>query len=600
MEQKILTEIHIEGKEVLHFSKLVIHQYFNAHHEFELNVNHDIFELLGSYKADRSRELIGKKLVIVLTDSITRNETRFAGIICEIALQQGHGFHGEVLLKGYSSSILLDSGPSLKSFKGKTLEEIAHKLSSGIAKNDINLAIKPEYRNTIPYITQYKESAYAFLNRLSAEYGEWFYYEADTLYFGKPDKQEEVQLVYGQDLHNLNWSMKVAPVSFGQYSYNSAQHQFNKSQAPDSVAGADDQTTFALARSQGLYADSFDLPVGPRIKNKKELDDLLKRRKAAAAADLVAIKGHSRNPGVNLGSIAHIEVSRKELLDFVKESYGSYLVTQVTHQIDGNNRYTNDFIAIPATTEVVPVKNAVYPVAESQVATVTANHDPEGQSRVQVKMLWQNDGEATDWIRVLQPDAGSGDVKGNNRGFFVIPEIDDQVIVGFRYNDPNRPFVMGSIYHSQNTDSSPQANNHLKSMSTRSGHVIEFDDSKGSQGITITDQNNNVIHIDTQGNNITISALETMTFNAKNMKFNVQENMDVAVGKNKKEIISEDFDFQAKNLKSTVVENSDQVTGKKLQHIAGEMTMHSNQGKILIDGTGKVTLQSKDRIDYGE
>ncbi len=215
-------------------------------------------------------------------------------------------------------------------------------------------------------------------------------------------------------------------------------------------------------------------------------------------------------------------------------------------------------------------------------------------------MLWQKEGEATEWIRVLQPDAGSGDIKGNNRGFFVIPEIDDQVIVGFRYNDPNRPFVMGSMYHSQNTDSSPQVSNHLKSLSTRSGHVIEFDDSLGSQGITITDQNNNVIHIDTKGNNITISALETMTFNSKNMKFNVQENMDVSIGKNKKEIINENFDLQAKNMKSTVVENAEQLTGKKSQHIAGEMTMHSNEGKILIDGTGKITIQSKDRIDYGE
>ncbi|MGY0038097.1 phage baseplate assembly protein V [Pedobacter sp. NJ-S-72] len=230
---------------------------------------------------------------------------------------------------------------------------------------------------------------------------------------------------------------------------------------------------------------------------------------------------------------------------------------------------------------------------------MTANHDPEGQSRIQVQMLWQKD-ETTEWIRVLQPDAGSGEVNGNNRGFYVIPEIGDQVIVGFRYNDPNRPFVMGSIYHSQNTDSAIQANNHLKSLSTRSGHVIEFDDSKGSQGITITDQNNNVIHIDTQSNNITISALETMTFNSKNMKINVQENMDISVGKNKKEFVTENFDLQVKNMKTTVAENADQVTGKKAQHIAGEMTMHTNEGKILIDGTGKITIQSKDRIDYGE
>lgn len=124
MEQKIITEIHIDGKEVLHFSNLTIRQYFNRHHEFEIHVDHDTFELPGSYRADRSRELIGKAISIVLTDSVTRNETRFAGIIFEIDLAQGHGAHGEVILSGFSPTILLDSGPNLKSFKGMTLQEI--------------------------------------------------------------------------------------------------------------------------------------------------------------------------------------------------------------------------------------------------------------------------------------------------------------------------------------------------------------------------------------------------------------------------------------------------------------------------------------------
>lgn len=599
MEQKIITEIHIEGKEVLHFSNLIIRQYFNRHHEFELHVDHDTFELSGSYRADRSRELIGKDISIVLTDSVTGNETRFAGIIFEIDLAQGHGFHGELILSGFSPTILLDSGPNIKSFKGMTLQEIVNKVGSSVAGNDLSFSVKPHYTKPIPYITQYKESAFTFMNRLSAEYGEWFYYEGDTLHFGKPDSQVEVNLIYGQDLHNLNWSMKLSPVNTSHYSYNSSLHQLNNSEATGEVSGLNEQHEFAVSRSKSLFSETYDTPVNTRVQNQKELENIVKLRKEGTIADMVRITGHSRNPGVNLGSIANIEVSRKELSDFIQETYGSYLITEVVHQIDGNNRYINDFIAIPSATEIMPVHHVVYPVAESQVATVTANHDPEGQSRIQVQMLWQKD-ETTEWIRVLQPDAGSGEVNGNNRGFYVIPEIGDQVIVGFRYNDPNRPFVMGSIYHSQNTDSAIQANNHLKSLSTRSGHMIEFDDSKGSQGITITDQNNNVIHIDTQGNNITISALETMTFNSKNMKINVQENMDVSVGKNKKEFVTENFDLQVKNMKTTVAENADQVTGKKAQHIAGEMTMHTNEGKILIDGTGKITIQSKDRIDYGE
>jgi len=90
---------------------------------------------------------------------------------------------------------------------------------------------------------------------------------------------------------------------------------------------------------------------------------------------------------------------------------------------------------------------------------------------------------------------------------------------------------MGSIYHSASVDSSPLIKNHLKSIITRSGHLLEFDDSEGTQGIKLTDMHQNIIHIDTKGNNITITALENMTLNCKNMQINVGENMDVQVGK---------------------------------------------------------------------
>jgi type VI secretion system secreted protein VgrG len=49
-----------------------------------------------------------------------------------------------------------------------------------------------------------------------------------------------------------------------------------------------------------------------------------------------------------------------------------------------------------------------------------------------------------------------------------IPEIGDQVMLGFRYNDPNRPFVMGSMYNGT-TGAGGQEKNHLKSIFTRGG-----------------------------------------------------------------------------------------------------------------------------------
>ena len=81
------------------------------------------------------------------------------------------------------------------------------------------------------------------------------------------------------------------------------------------------------------------------------------------------------------------------------------------------------------------------PLAETQMATVLSNADPQGKGRVRVRMNWQTDGMQTGWVRVMTPDGGSSSDVKSNRGFVFIPEVGDQVLLGFRHGDPARPYV---------------------------------------------------------------------------------------------------------------------------------------------------------------
>ena len=72
------------------------------------------------------------------------------------------------------------------------------------------------------------------------------------------------------------------------------------------------------------------------------------------------------------------------------------------------------------------------PLAETQMATVLSNADPQGKGRVRVRMNWQTDGMQTSWVRVMTPDGGSSKDVKSNRGFVFIPEVGDQVLLGFR------------------------------------------------------------------------------------------------------------------------------------------------------------------------
>lgn len=65
-----------------------------------------------------------------------------------------------------------------------------------------------------------------------------------------------------------------------------------------------------------------------------------------------------------------------------------------------------------------------------------------------VKFDWQLH-DTTDFIRMMSPDAGGTDQVSQNRGYVAIPEVGDQVMVGFVHNHPDRPFVMGGMFHGQ-------------------------------------------------------------------------------------------------------------------------------------------------------
>lgn len=169
--------------------------------------------------------------------------------------------------------------------------------------------------------------------------------------------------------------------------------------------------------------------------------------------------------------------------------------------------------------------SALYPgINGLHTGVVTAlGGDPDSEGRICVKI--PSVGEEGKWARVSTLDAG------DNRGSFFLPEIDDEVIVGFLNNDPRQPIVLGSMHSS--TKASPLTasdDNHLKGFTTRSGMHIQFDDEKKTltidtpsgnsvvldedqKQITLEDQNGNKILL--SGDGITIESAKDIILKAK-------------------------------------------------------------------------------------
>jgi phage baseplate assembly protein V len=112
------------------------------------------------------------------------------------------------------------------------------------------------------------------------------------------------------------------------------------------------------------------------------------------------------------------------------------------------------------------------------LAVVIDNIDLEGEGRVQLRLPWLPGFEP--WARVAVPAAGS------RRGFWIIPQIDDEVLVAFDGGDVSSPYVIGSLW---NGSDRPPATSSLDAQSktilhTPGGHVIELDDQQGTVKIT--------------------------------------------------------------------------------------------------------------------
>ncbi len=121
--------------------------------------------------------------------------------------------------------------------------------------------------------------------------------------------------------------------------------------------------------------------------------------------------------------------------------------------------------------------------------------DPEGEQRIQVEVpVMQAEAKGV-WARLLQFQGSNG------FGAFFLPEVGDEVVLGYFNNDPSHPVILGSLYSSKRVPPyAIAAENNTKALVTRCKSKIEFDEDMKT--ITITTPANNRVVISDDGRSI--------------------------------------------------------------------------------------------------
>ena len=531
MSEQNKVTLGIAGISMPSFVHLMLKQRINEHHYFEITLDIQSAELYGVEIPTVSKDWIGQKVVMDFGGTV------FIGVATMVGLHRSGGTHGHIKVSGYSSTFLLESDHTCASWCNKSLSDIVKELAD---KSGVSALVNPETKSKLEYECQYEETNFGFIQRLARQYREWLYYDGQNLVFGKPQGGSATKLTYGEELSVLDVCSQALARPVKGSSYHSVNDQTYNGQSPDAAAGQNSLGQSAFDSTLSLFTSPAVQRAEPRIGNKGELDAYFQRKQQSDTAASSFVTGESDCHTLTVGSVIDVHSAIHTGIGVhVKNSIGTYIVTEITHIAGMGGSYQNYFTALPSSIPSLPCPDVPLPVAHTQQAVVLSNDDPKKLGRVQVRMNWQSGSMQTSWIRVLTPDAGTSDKVSTNRGFVFIPEKGDQVMVAFRYDDPNRPFVLGSLFHGK-SGTGGGGSNKTKSLTTRSGCTVTLDDEKGS--ITIADPSGSSIILNGD-KTITIDAKDKITLHSKEIEIHADEKIR-AEGDSVVEVLGETATFE--------------------------------------------------------
>lgn len=497
----VATKVTVKGEEQK-FVSLHLRQGFNRHHTFTVVVNYLSPNNTFQQTPEKFIGYIGETASISFVHRQTGESYDFEGIITQVEMVGSMGETGGVAIHGTSPTILYENNRTLDSWMDQSLSTIIKEATQEYGK--VNLVSNPKYAAPIPYMAQYNESVFDFMNRLSALYGEWFYYDGTKVYFGKPDRDNTEKIVYDMDLEEVRLVANLVSGKSARYDYVAQENKQHNADTPAKPDGMNDLQSIAHSCSEKAYTAKTTSAADPHVTDKAELDEQMRIVKNASGANLLNIKGIGKTCRIRIGEI--IDVSFPDRMKL--PPLGKFRIVGIEHEVRRDGHYSNSFVGVPDGTVHIPVPDVKRPLALPELATVKENNDDKGQGRVKVAFDWQKNGKTTNWIRVQTPNAGVSGAVPKNRGWVFVPEVGDQVMVSYEHGNPDRPYVTGSVFHS-GSGKGGDKDNKVKSIITRSGNAIVFDDETGS--IVITDQTGKQLIMLDGTDAITVMAKKSIT-----------------------------------------------------------------------------------------
>src|SRR5882672_6985491 len=121
MAQFVEIKIDIEGKSVKQFSSFNLSQSIFDHHAFRLVCPTEALDGTSGNIFNTSKNIIGSSIAIQIDAVNTQGTLQFSGVITQVEAVKYSGHAGDIIISGFSPTILLDSGPHCKTWEKKAV-----------------------------------------------------------------------------------------------------------------------------------------------------------------------------------------------------------------------------------------------------------------------------------------------------------------------------------------------------------------------------------------------------------------------------------------------------------------------------------------------
>ncbi|OVE80893.1 hypothetical protein BVY04_04685 [bacterium M21] len=444
-----------------------------------------------------------------------------------------------------------------------------------------------------PQVVQYRATDWDFMLKRLNSNGQHLLCVAGGITAKAPDMSEEacLTLTFGENILDFDLEADARSQVKGveTIAWNSTTQELEKLEGADPGLPdlgdlvVDDLSGAAHETNQCIHMNSA--PVEGQLQ--KLSDSFLTQSRMAKVRGRVRAQGNSL---VVPGSCI-------ELVDVGKHFTGTHYVKSVSHEIGNGDWNTNIEVGLDALNLFMEKEQLqdLPAISGLHLATVLQiTEAPDDEARVQVNLPLINASDEGIWARMTSPDAGASDEDGKGRGIYFMPEVGDEVVVGFLGGDPRGAVVMGMLHNSKMP--SPvevDETNSTKGIYTRANLQLIFDDDKKiielvtpeNNRISMDEDQTQILIEDQNENSILLNADGITITSSKDLIFEVPGDMKVKVDGDLAETIGGKQKVECKGEIS--------VTGKAaIKRTATGAIKDTSKADIKLTATGNVDIKA--------